>query len=207
MRKIVHNFDHLKDLAPVFGNRTRVRLIFTFVNDVKSQFSISNLVKLTHETEGMIRRELSVLESAGLVVSFHGKDKKKYYQLKSDFIGIEELRSLFNRKLLNQQDSLRTSFRRMPKLFLLILTGRFVGLNDGLVDVLIVGDLSIQQIKNITKSLEDLLGSELNFVHFTNSDFHYRYSVADQFIFRILDNKHNIVVDRFKLDNRPRVIK
>lgn len=208
MSKTVYNFDHLKDWTLLFGGRTRLRLIFVFIQDNKSEYTQELLIKLTKENSNNVKRELSNLEAGGFVVSNHDKDKKKHYHLSPNFSDWEEWRSFFNKKMVVHKNDLQLSWKRIPGLSLLILTGKFIGLNvNWPIDVLLVGDLSAKQIKNIISKLEEIIHEEVNYTYFPLKDFYYRYSVADQFLLRILDNQHEILVDKIKLGNRPRVFK
>jgi len=208
MSKSNYNFDHLKDWTLLFGSRTRLRLIFIFIQDNKVEYTLESLTKLTKENVNNVRRELSNLEAGGFLVSNHDKDNKRHYHLSPDFSDWQEWRSLFNKKKVVHQNKTQTGWKRIPGLSLLILTGKFIGLNVGWpIDVLIVGDLSIKQIKNIIAKLEETIGEEVNYTHFTTKDFYYRYSVADQFLLRILDAQHEILVDKMRLGSRPKVLK
>lgn len=78
---------------------------------------------------------------------------------------------------------------------MVIAAGRLVdGSNSGM-DLLIVGDKTKEDLKVISK-VEKELGLELYYSFLSKVDFIYRLAAADPFLYSVLNEKHEVIVDK-----------
>lgn len=78
---------------------------------------------------------------------------------------------------------------------MVITAGRLVDGSNSEMDLLIVGDKTKEDLKIITK-VEKELGLELYYSFLSKVDFIYRLAAADPFLYSVLNEKHEVIVDK-----------
>jgi len=76
-----------------------------------------------------------------------------------------------------------------------ITAGRLVDGSNSEMDLLIVGDKTREDLKVIAK-VEKELGLELYYSFLSKVDFIYRLAAADPFLYSVLNEKHEVIVDK-----------
>lgn len=76
-----------------------------------------------------------------------------------------------------------------------ITAGRLVDGSNSEMDLLIVGDKTKEDLKVIAK-VEKELGLELYYSFLSKVDFIYRLAAADPFLYSVLNEKHEVIVDK-----------
>ena len=78
---------------------------------------------------------------------------------------------------------------------MVITAGRLVDGSNSEMDLLIVGDKTKEDLKVIFK-VEKELGLELYYSFLSKVDFIYRLAAADPFLYSVLNEKHEVIVDK-----------
>lgn len=154
-----------------------------------------------------VRRELNNLESVGIIRSHTKedlekevekklKDNKKYYKLDSNFIFIDELKSLLIKAQLVLEKSLSSKIDKVGSVSFFLMSGVFVGREDAPADLLIVGQINRRRLISLIKSFERDLGQPIRYSVLTRGDFQYRRDVTDKFIYDLLEGKNLILIDK-----------
>lgn len=78
---------------------------------------------------------------------------------------------------------------------MVITAGRLVNGSNSEMDLLIVGDKTKEDLKVIAK-VEKELGLELYYSFLSKVDFIYRLAAADPFLYSVLNEKHEVIVDK-----------
>lgn len=78
---------------------------------------------------------------------------------------------------------------------MVITAGRLVDGSNSEMDLLIVGDKTKEDLKIISK-VEKELGLELYYSFLSKVDFIYRLAAADPFLYSVLNEKHEVIVDK-----------
>ncbi len=196
-------------LEKIFGSKTRVLLLRLFLNNPDKYYFVRELARNLNIHLNSVRRELENLESIGILNSYNRpeigleeesetKDNKKYYRLNSQFIFIEELRSLFIKSHVIMEQALVDKVEKMGDINLFLLSGVFVGREDASVDLLLVGSVNKQKLFKLIANFERELGRSINYTVMSKQDFLYRRSMTDRFIFDLLENKNLILINHFK---------
>ena len=60
---------------------------------------------------------------------------------------------------------------------------------------MIVGTINRNKLKNLVKGFERDLGKTINYTAMTKSDFLYRYSITDKFLYDLLGGKNLVIID------------
>lgn len=185
-------------LKEIFSSGARVKILQTFLlAPPEQEFFVRELTRILDEQINSIRRELENLKKIGLLKS-RTRNRKKYFKVNSEFLIIEELRSIF-RKGTTGGDEINKKISKLGKVELLILSGLFVGKDSG-IDIFIVGNVDKTKLNQyISKELH--FEREVRYSVFTKEDFYYRLDCKDKFVKDILrDNKNMTIINKLDRD-------
>ena len=157
----------------LFGSKTRVKLLHLFLNNPGKSFYVREITRLIGEQINSVRRELSNMLDAGVLLS-NTNDNKLYYEI--------------NR-------SWRIALAALPKAKIVIAAGVLVRGSASKVDLLIVGNVESKRVADVVNGIEIKVGRQLTFSRMLYDEFYYRLSVHDRFINDILSSRHEVVVD------------
>lgn len=117
------------------------------------------------------------------------------YRMNTSWEIYPELRSLFVKAQLLVEHDLVHRLERAGQIKILILTGLFVGQQNNVTDVLIVGSVKHTRVERILKAFERDFDQEVRYTIFSTSEYRYRKNVGDRFLYHILENRHVVVLD------------
>lgn len=193
-------------IEQLFGSKTRVMLLRLFLNNPEKFYYVRELTRNLNTHLNSIRRELANLQKIG-IIKFYTKtdlereiekeirDNKKYYKLNNDFMFISELTSLLNKAHIVLDRTLVKRIENLGEVKFFLLSGIFVGWAGAPVDILAVGTINRNKLKNLVKNFEKELGKPINYTIMTRSEFQYRYNITDRFLYDLLGGKNIILVD------------
>lgn len=191
----------------LFGSKTRVKLLYLFLNNPGKSFYVREITRLIDEQINSVRRELANLLLVK-IISSSSSDNKLYYEIsqlhefypafRAIFAG-DSTKSVSKTSLKTEAMAGDSSWRQLildsKSIRVAVAAGILVKGSASSVDLLLVGTISPQKVKSIAKSVEDEIGRAINYSILEYEDFYYRLSVRDKFINQILSSKHNIIVD------------
>jgi len=194
-------------LEHIFGSKSRVMLLRTFINNPDRFFFIREITRNLDMHMNSVRRELNNLESLGVIESSTKedfekeiekptKDNKKYYKLNKNFIFLDELRSILVKSNLLMDRSFVSKLDKMGDIWLLLLSGIFVGWDSAPADVLIVGNVNKPKFQKFINEIEKEMGRQINYTIMSRQDFMYRRGLTDKFLYNLLEHKNLILVDK-----------
>jgi predicted transcriptional regulator len=187
-------------LEQLFGSQTRVRLLQIFLSNPEEKYFVRELTRNLNSQINAIRRELENLEDLGAVkvveeTGEHKSQKKKFYQSNIDFILYHELKSIFQKAQFLLEKKFAKAVMKIGKVHFLALTGTFVGKKDVPIDIIAVGTMSKKKFAKLIKDFQKNLKRELNYTLLDREEFNYRRSVADRFLYNILDSDKIVLID------------
>lgn len=194
-------------LEQLFGSQSRVKLLQAFLANPEEKYFVRELTRSLNSQINAIRRELENLEDLGiikLVEEERGEkksQKKKFYKSNLDFILYHELKSIFQKAQFLLEKKFAKSVKKLGKIYYLVLTGSFVGKKDVPIDILAVGNLNKKRFEKIIRDFQKNLKRELNYTLLDKEEFDYRRSVADRFLYNILDSDKIVLID--EIFNKP----
>ena len=192
----------------LFGSKTRVKLLHLFLNNPGKSFYVREITRLIGEQINSVRRELSNMLDAGVLLS-NTNDNKLYYEIHRSYIHYKPLKEIFTNNDVSKQkpkrfskqsassetDDWRIALAALPKAKIVIAAGVLVRGSASKVDLLIVGNVESKRVADVVNKIEIKVGRQLTFSRMLYDEFYYRLSVHDRFINDILSSRHEVVVD------------
>ena len=175
-------------LEKLFGSKTRAKLLALFFENPDKSYYVREITRVIEEQINSVRRELTNLNSLGLV-KIENYENKVYYSANTKHPFARPMTEIFARKI----DSNSVIEASTPKsvweeyvrpvenlVSALVVTNRLPG-QDGL-DLLIVGNDYQRKITRWAELIEKKIGKPLNYAIMTRDDYLYRKSVRDRFL-------------------------
>jgi len=180
----------------LFGSKTRAKLLELFFANVNKTFYVREITRVIEEQINSVRRELTNLESIG-VIRNETYDNKVYYAANMRHPYAHAFQEMFGQRGVVTPGRIQ-QVRRTPSnswdeyikpvakyLRAMMLTNRAPG-QDG-IDLLIVGDDRTKKLTRWAEVVEQKQGKPLDYVILSRDDFLYRKSVKDRFVMDILE--------------------
>lgn len=173
-------------MEKLFGSKTRAKLLALFFESTDKSYYVREITRVIGEQINSVRRELSNLESLGLIKN-ETYENKVYYSANIKHPFARPMAEMFSNKVeLARDKSVRKTgwdeYVKPVKNYLsaLIVTNRVPG-QEGL-DLLIVGDDRTKKLSHWAEVVERKQGKPLNYVIMSREDYLYRRSVKDRFL-------------------------
>jgi len=185
-------------LEQLFGSQTRIKLLHVFLSNPEEKYFVRELTRALDSQINAVRRELENLEDLGIIMIVEEgeeKSRRKFYQSNSKFVLFPELKSIFQKSQFLLEKKFAKAMKRIGKIYYLALTGSFVGDKNIPIDVLVVGRINKNKFLKILKGFEKDLKREINYTLLEKEEFNYRRSVADRFLYSILDADKIVLID------------
>lgn len=209
--RIAYIIKGMEILGKLFGSEARVRMLRLFFLNPDTFFDNSDIAQKTKTKSSVVRREVSIIQSAGIVkkcsfskeikkIGKSTKTKKKRvtgWCLSKTFVYSEQLKSLLVSTDFFKKNQILNKFKNAGRIKLLIIAGIFIKDETSRIDIFIVGDgLKKGIIDNILRSFEAEAGKELRYAVLDTKEFKYRLEMYDKFVRDILDLPHETIIDR-----------
>lgn len=195
-----------QSINALFGSKTRVKLLNLFFNSPDQKFYVREISRTIDEQVNSVRRELTNLESVG-VVKNSTEDRKIYYQANQRFKYYLPLRVIFAGvkigdgisvdKKTSDIDKWQSELSDIQKeVELLVLFGVLADDPKSNIDMLLVGDNYEHKLSEWASNIENKEGCELNYMILSMEDFYYRYTTQDTFIKGLFESSHKVIFDK-----------
>lgn len=170
----------LKDLMV---SKVRVKLLQTFLYQPDEIFYVRQLVRKIDEEINAVRRELSRMERAGMVKK-EPRGNRLYYFFNRDHPLYEELLTMVHKTVGLGKEMIKNK-SKLGRVKLVMFSGRFarrLPLEEGGVDLLIVGEVDMQVLSRLIKAEEARIKREINYTVMTKDEFNFRKKRRDPFL-------------------------
>lgn len=174
-------------------SKLREKLLVYYFSNPEAEHYIRELAQLLEVDHANLSRELDNLEKQGVFIS-HESGKQKYFQLNKRNPIFKELKGIIF-KTIGIEGALRETFEALSDVNLAIIYGSFAqGKEDKIsdVDLLVVGDISLERIGGKIDDLEKKLQREINVIIYSPKEF-LRKKKIDAFLKSILGKKYIVL--------------
>lgn len=189
----------------LFGSKTRLKLLQIFLANPNKSYYVRELSRMIDMQLNAVRREISNLESIGLIaISDHDNDvvveRCKYYRVKKTCMFFLELKELLSKvQIMEERDFVEQLKKRGGEINFLMLTGYFTGDSNVESDMLIVGDVKNLVLKKLIAKFEKQINKELRYTIMKEAEFFERREIGDKFLYTLFESKYIIGVDKYNL--------
>lgn len=182
-------------LRKLFISKVRVKMLKQFLFNESEEYHVRGLVRTMGEEINAVRRELQNLESAGILIS-QRKGNKLYYRIDRNSYILSDLKSM----LYKDRDDVKTIYKNLKKIDgikVVILTSNFIREsyeNELDIDLLVIGDINVNELTVALKKLEKELGRILRATLMKRKDLEFQLKKRDKFLLNILQNDKILLI-------------
>ena len=195
------------DLSKLFGSQCRKKLLEKFVLERKfnaeAHFFIRELARDVGEQVNSVRRELTNLESLGILKA-RAHDKKKVYRLNPDCPILAALTTVFT-TYFDAMGAVRGYFKGARGIDLLVVAGEIADMalpaTNNVVDIFIIGEVDKIEFNDFLA--KNFFGRKIRYAVMSRADFEQRLAYGDKLIVTILKHRNNVFI-KDALDLRKR---
>lgn len=189
-------------IEQLFGSKTRARLLSIFLENPERAYYVRELTREIDAQLNSVRRELKNLVDLGIVLEVEGKilpnerdvvqedgqkfEKKKFYRAHQSFPLFDDLRGVMKKSAILMNNQIVRDLRAKGRVDLLLLTGKFTDARDVVIDLLIVGEIETDLVRQAVAALEKSVGREVNYTYMAKQDFQHRREWGDRFLTTVL---------------------
>lgn len=170
-------------LKNLMVSKVRVKLLQTFLYQPDEIFYVRQLVRKIDEEINAVRRELARMERAKMIER-EPRGNRLYYRFKNDHLLYEDLLSMIHKTTGLGREIIKNK-SKLGKIKLAMFSGRFVRrlpIEEGTVDLLIVGEVDIQALAKLIRAEEAKLKREINYTSMNVDEFNFRKKRRDPFL-------------------------
>lgn len=183
-------------LADIVVSKTRVKLLELFLSDSTAMYHVRDLVRKTNEEINAVRRELLRMENAGLVKK-EARGNRLYYWFRKDYIYFSDLLSMVC-KSTGLGGAINKNKSKLGNVQIVTISGRFARheprKKPDEVEVLVVGDVSMQELAAIVRVEETKREQPINYTPMTMDELKFRRTRRDPFLQSILMSERIVIV-------------
>jgi len=197
-------------LEHLFGSSTRTKLLRLFYSNHERAYFVRELSRLIEIQLNAVRRELSNLETVGIIkqVEFGqskeeeaGTERSKYYKLNTNFFLHDELGALLGKnQILEERNFVELLKKRSGNLKMMILSGFFTDETEVGTDILLVGDVKAIPTAKVVRDFEKFLNRPIRYTILDEKEFFERREIGDRFLYAIFEAKHIVALDELKIE-------
>lgn len=191
-------------LEKIFGSATKARLMRSFVFNPDTIFDINSLAKKIKARANGIKKEINLLEKAGLIKRRATKNENgrsvNGATLNQNFKYLEALREFLLKVSPLTDDTLARKLSLAGRVKLAVVAGIFINEENSRLDMLVVSDRPDEKkLKKILTEVESEFGREVSYSLMSAEDFTYRLSMGDKLIRDVFDFPHKVVINKIGL--------
>jgi predicted nucleotidyltransferase len=175
-------------IEAIFGSKLRIKILGWLYTHTDQRYFVRQLTNLIKEDSTNVSRELIRLEKAGIVVSTT-EGRQKYYQANSKSPIFNELKSIV-RKTFGVADVIREALAPVSggikAAFIFGSVARSSDDRKSDIDVMIIGDVTFDEVVAALSPAENTLGREINSVVYPVAEFSKKVNKDHYFVKNVL---------------------
>ncbi len=185
----------MNSMQDLIISRVRIKMLELFFTNQRELFYVRDITRKIHEEINAVRRELERMSGAGVLKS-EERGNRLYYYLNQKYLFFQELEQMVA-KTTGLGKTIRKLHSKLGTLEFVMFSGRFVrGLPvaQNQLDVLVIGDVVLQELADVIKAEEQRIGREINYAVFSLDEFEFRKQRRDPFIMDVLYDSRVMII-------------
>ena len=182
------------DITKITKSKTREKILQLFFSNIDKKYYLRELERILGVSVGNIRRELLMLEKAGLFKR-ERVGLEVYYSLNKDSAIFDDFKNIIY-KTVGVEGMLRKDLKKFEGITNAFIFGSFAKNKESLasdIDLMVIGDVDEDALISKISKLESICGREINY-HFIDNKEWAEKSKTNSFIKTIMKGpKINII--------------
>lgn len=174
-------------IEKIFGSRIRAKILGWFFTHPEESFFVRQIATLLQEDPTNLSREMSRLEDLGILIS-KKIGNTKHFQANPHCAFFRELKGLVL-KTAGVAGQIKVALERLTGVHFAFIYGSYAKGEEKThsdVDLMIIGDVDVNQLDPLASSLEKRLGREMNYLLFSPAEFQAKRKAKDGFLMDVL---------------------
>lgn len=186
----------MADLSDIITSKVRIKLLELFYGNPRQMYHVRGVVRELKEEINAVRRDLSRLESAG-VIKKEPRGNRVYYWLNEGYPMYEDFLSIVS-KTTGLGAQLIANKAKIGKPVFIMFSGRFARQKERRkedeVDILVVGEIILPELATMVRAEESRRGVEINYTVMSREELEFRKRRRDPFLLGILAGSRVMIV-------------
>lgn len=186
----------MADFGNIITSKVRIKILELFFSNPKELYHVRGIVREVGEEINAVRRELSKLETDGLLKK-EPRGNRVYYYLRPEHPFFGDLVSLVA-KTKGLGASLIENKGKIGKVSFVMFSGKFTRLitrkAEDAVDILVVGEVVLPELAALIRTEESKRNKEINYTVMSREEFDFRKKRRDPFLLGILAGSRVMII-------------
>ncbi|OGM29099.1 hypothetical protein A2801_03385 [Candidatus Woesebacteria bacterium RIFCSPHIGHO2_01_FULL_41_10] len=186
----------MADLNDIITSKVRIKLLELFYSNPTEMYHVRGIVREIKEEINAVRRDLSRLETAGMLKK-EPRGNRIYYYLREEYPMYGDLLSMVA-KTTGLGNQVIENKKKIGKPSFIMFSGRFTRhterKREDEVDMLIVGDVILPELATLIRMEESKRGYEINYTVMSREEFDFRKKRRDPFLLGILAGSRVMII-------------
>lgn len=182
-------------IEKIFGSRIRAKILGWFFTHPEESFFVRQIATILREDPTNLSREMSKLENLGILTS-KKIGNTKHFQANPHCAFFRELKGLVL-KTAGVAGQIKVALERLTGVQFAFIYGSYAKGEEKAhsdVDLMIIGDVDVNQLDPLASSLEKRLGREVNYLLFSQVEFQAKKRAKDGFLMDVLGEEKIMVI-------------
>lgn len=176
-------------LSALITSKTRVKILTVFLTHPDERFYYKNLISRLKVPPSGLQSELKRFEEIGLLKS-QREANVRFYSINKSFPLYPELKGIIF-KTTGLADYLRESLEKIGNIETAFIYGSVARSLEDVksdIDLMVIGDVDMDNLHAAVSSAEESLGREINFTTFDASEWQKRIAKKQSFVMDVIKN-------------------
>lgn len=186
----------MASLSDIITSKVRIKILKLFFGNPNEMYHVRGIVREIDEEINAVRRELSRLETSG-VIKKENRGNRIYYWPRTDYPLYGDLISMVSKDT-TLGSALIANRSKLGKVSLVMFSGKFSRSKprkkDEEVDMLVVGDIVLPELATLIRAEESRRNQEVNYTVMSREEFDFRKKRRDPFILSILTGSRVMII-------------
>lgn len=178
----------MASLSDIITSKVRIKILELLFSNPSEMYHVRGIVREINEEINAVRRELTKLETAG-VIKKESRGNRVYYSLREDYPMYADIISMVA-KTKGLGANIISNRSKIGKPLYVMFSGRFAKhkkrKKEDDVDILVVGDIVLPELASLIRAEESRRKSEINYTVMTRDELVFRKQRRDPFLQGIL---------------------